>query len=294
MVAPRAKRAIVILATIIAAIIISSVSLAYLLFLSPKAQLDRIESSADKHFIIAQQALTDISNLAENDDHISSLQQAAKHQKTEGKRALEEAKKANESYIILINRLETDDSNYEQIKSKIKASNYLVKSAKNFSPWLDEVKSGTLIIEHTNDAFSQQSNGVDLLNQAINKANAGNNKQALDLSNKSKEGFGGAKKTLVKVQKSFSNQDIGQLKIALDLYLDATGSVKKMSELENKDPDSYNKEVDKLNKATERAAKIVANNPISKDLDGWLAENFYYAGSQLIYNYKKATDVWPK
>lgn len=294
MLSPRARKALTLIATVIAAFLLSIISLAYLLYMSPNAIAARLERSADNHLYVAREIISTMSSIAEIENRPASLKKASEYQKGEGEKAYEEAKAAIDAYQSLIKNADLSNTTRQRANRKIQSSQHLLKAAKNYVNWLSEARKGTNIIKYTYQSFDWQSKGLKELNQAISEVNAGNNKKALQMSKEIKAKFSKAKEAILKAQANLRNRDIAQLNLMVDYYLQAANSLEKMAKASKDDTDTYNQEVDKLNKATNETSKIAAKSPVAKDLNIWLERNFYYEGGELIFHYKKAVEIWPE
>lgn len=293
MLSPKARKALALIATLLAAAILSIASLTYLLFFSPNARALRSERAADNHFYVAKENISVLSLIAENENRSASLKKAAEHQQSEGQIALKEAKEAKSDYKNLLNATGISNSTRKRITNKIRASEHLIKAADNYIEWLKEAENGVETIKYTYQSFDMQSKGLKQLNKAISEINAGNNKKALEISKEISNDFRSAQKAILKARNNFSNADMAELNRMVNLYIESSKSLQKMAKATKNDTDTYNREVDKLNKATAQASKIAAKSPLAKDLNLWLEKNFYYQGGELIFHYKKAIEVWP-
>lgn len=294
MLSPRARKALAIIATVIAAFLISIISLAYLLYLSPNAKAARLERLADNHLYVAREIISVMSTIAEIENRTTSLKKAAEHRKSEGKQALAEAKVAKEGYESLFKTAKLSKEARERINRKIECSKHLIKGAKNYIDWLIEAKKGVDTIKYTYQSYKWQSKGLNRLNQAILEINAGRNKKVLQSIKDIRTDFRNAQEAVLKARSKFSNRDIAQLDRMVQLFIQAVKSLEKMAKTDENDIDTYNRAQSQLNKAATQASKIAAKRPVVKDLNIWLERNFYYQGGELIFHYKKAIEIWPE
>jgi len=294
MLSPKARKAVAIASVVLASLLLSSFTLIYLLFLSPSARASRLEKAADNHYYIAKEYLSPIATIAQIEDRTTSLTKATQREASEAQSAEVEAKEAGDDYELLLKAATLNEPDRDRISKKIEAAKNVLAGAKDFKNWLKEAERGANTIKYTNEAFKEQAKGLDMLNQAITQVNNGQTGPALQAGEKITAVLDNAKKAIVKVQNYERNQDIGQLKLMVDQYIQANIILKKMARIPKNDTDSYNKEVDKLNESIKKASAIATASPIAKDLNGWLERNFYYDGGRLIFHFKRAGEIWPK
>ena len=294
MLSPRSKKAIALSITLLAACLLSTLSLTYLLFLSPDAKTRQLENTADKNYFRARQIISDISSTAEADEKITALQEASQYELNDEEVAKQAAKEARKYYRQLLDTRDLSQATLGQTKQKLRSIDYLLKSADFYSAWIKEAKTGVAVIENASTSFKNQEAGLKLINEAISEINDGQNKKALITSDKIHKTFKKARSSLVKAKKSYSSNDISKLIAAVDCYIDSASHLKKMANATKYEVDTYNKYVEKLNGSTQKAAKLSAKNPVAKNLDGWLEKNFYYKATKLVFNFKKAEEEWPE
>ncbi len=293
MLSPRARKAITILATVLAAFLLSTISLTYLMFFSPAAKIRSLEASADNNFQSAKELISTMSTIAEVEHRATALKKAATHTADETKAAVSSINEAEADYKRLKNEFKLSPEQSARIEQKIAASHHLKKSIKSYSGWLKEAKIGVKVLKLTQSSLEQEAKGLELLNQAITQVNSGDTKSALTTSEQVIGLFIKASDEIAKAQSAYRNPEIAQLKLVADYYIAAGKTIQQMAKADPNNTDAYNKYVEDLNKSTKQAAKMATSNLVTKDLNGWLEKNFYYEGGQLIFHYKKAVEEWP-
>lgn len=293
MLSPKAKKTIGLSITIFAACLISSVSLTYLLFLSPDAKARGLENSADKNYFVSRQIISNISDVAEMSHKATGLQEASEYDLSREAEAKNEALEANNKYNQLINKYKVSAKTQFDTGQKIKAIDHLNKSANYYSAWIKEARTAVKVINYANESFEQQEAGLKLINEAISEINDGESKQAIKTTAQITSNFEKARTSLVKAKKEYHSRDISKLITVVDLYIDSSDYLSGMAKVSKYEVDKYNKYVEDLNTATQKAAKISASNPIVKDLNKWLEKNFYYKAAKLVFHFKKSEEILP-
>ena len=294
MLSPRSKKAIVLSLSLLTAFLLSVISLTYLLFLSPDAKTRQIESAGDKNYFVAKRIISDISDVAENDEKIIGLQEAADYDLSDEQKAKTAAKEAKKYYVRLLTKEDVSSETIRQTRMKLNSIEYLLNSADYYGAWIKEARKSVVVIKNTNSSIKNQEEGIKLINKALSEVNDNQNKEALATCDEIISTFKKARSSLVKAKNNYKSHDITKLIASIDLYIDSAKYLKKMANATKYEVDTYNKYVEKLNGSIQKSSRITAKNPLAKDMDNWLEKNFFYKAAKLVFNYKKAEEAWPE